>query len=185
MTAAAILADANPSTFPTDLLVGAESAIAFYGAGFLGRNDVIHLWNARLPDVAVIDTDEGKLMEMARLYERPTWLWRPVDAVETAREWAASGVKVDIVTVDPWTAGTRESLYRLPLWLSLTKRALVIGVCADWFAGLHLDATLEAFNGWREGTHWNGEPTPPAATRLVKRSDYRGGTYWAVFEVNQ
>ncbi len=185
MTAAEILATANPATFPTDLLAGADSAICFFGAGFLGRNDVVHLWAAGVPNVVIVDTDEAKLTEMHERYSMPAWKFETGNAFGIAAalidktKWSAA-----IVTVDPWTGDVAKALNSLPLWLSLTRRALVIGVTAEWFEAYHLPPTLDGFNEWIGRQFWNGA-TVPAATRLVKRSEFRGGVWWAVFEVNR
>jgi len=181
VTAAAILADANPATFPTDLLPGIDSALALFGAGFLGRNDVVHLWAAGVPNVVVVDTDEGKIEEMARLYERPAWTWLVDDAYKVALEWG-DGPLVDLVVVDPWTGGIAKALNSLELWLRLAHRFLVIGVCRDWFDAYHVAPTLDGFNKWLARQYWRGA-APPPASRLVPRSDYRGGTFWLIFEV--
>lgn len=186
MTAAEILATANPATFPTDLLAGADSAICFFGAGFLGRNDVVHLWAAGVRNVMVVDTDESKLSEMHDAYEGLNWGFATCDAYAWAKSSQSPFVRErftnDIVTVDPWTGDVAKALNSLPLWLSLTRRALVIGVTAEWFAAYQLPATLDGFNAWIGRQFWNGA-TVPAATRLIRRSDFRGGVWWAVFEV--
>ena len=67
----AIRAEANPATFPVDLLPGHHSALLLFCAGFLGRNDGIHLWDAGIRDVQGIDNDETLVTQMRKLY--PGW----------------------------------------------------------------------------------------------------------------
>lgn len=172
----------NVATFPVDLCTGARDACCFFAGAFLGRNDAAYLHTAGITDVACVDTDEAKLIEMHEIYP-PTWKWLARDAYEVARETQDSRRKADVVTVDPWTGDIGRALWALPLWLAVTERVLIIGTCLDWFDSMKLPATLDGANEWITRQHWSGAPTPPPATRLVKYSEYRGGLWWLVFEL--
>lgn len=178
-TLAELRAAANPETFPVDLVRGSADGIAFYAAGFLGRNDVIHL--ASIPFVVLVDTDETKLMEMHAVYPE-RWAYHAGNARDFAQKLADDGESFDVVTVDPWSNDTTMVLNDLPLWLSLAKRALVIATCFPWFESKGLGASLEDVNRWIARSHWGGKKLP-AASRLVWRSSYRGGVWWIVFDL--
>src|SRR5678810_1167117 len=145
----------NWSTFPT---LGVEfhqykqirSAACFYAAGFYGRNDVVYVFD-KLPSggsLTLIDTDEEKLVDMHQIYSgRGRDLAVHVkDAWVAAQDFVKKQEQFDLVTVDPWSNDTLIALLRLPLWYSLARHALIIGVTLDWFADKHLAPTLEAFN---------------------------------------
>ena len=61
----------------------------------------------------------------------------------------------------------------LPFWFEHGEE-VVIGCSLPWFEGAgYKEATLENFNRWAAFRDME-------ATHLHKRSDYRGGVYWAV-----
>src|SRR5262245_15513623 len=176
-----ISAAATPGTFPLDALDGCESALLLFGAGFLGRNDAIHVWNAGIESATVVDVDAGKLNEMAALYVHDGWQFVARDAYQFAQAWQEQGRAADVVIVDPWTQHVGRALDQLPLWCSVARKTLIIGASAEWFAekGADVDAGgvrwwLRArFPEWRE---------LPIVWRLVKRSNHKGGVWWIVFD---
>lgn len=177
-----VRAESDPSTFPLRLLPAATSAACFYAAGFLGRNDVIHIADAGLRDVVLIDTDESKLQDMHRIYPEG-WAYLPQDAEAAALYFHSQARTFDLVIVDPWTGGILRSMQFLHTWLTLANQAVIIGTSFEWFADKHMPPTLDALNDWVRRSHWNGMPAL-AASQLLWRSSYRGGVYWAVFEKN-
>lgn len=182
ITLTGVRAESNAATFPVDLLHPDQNAVSFCCAGFYGRNDVIHLYEAGLKRVIGIDQDEAKLSEMHDIYP-PSWVFRPGDIYTEAEAMGKKGFRFDVVTVDPWSEQIPHALQHLPTWLAVTKQVLVIGVSAIWFDHKKQPHTLEAFNQWVTESHWDRDAKLPAASRLIKRSEYRGGIFWAIFKI--
>ncbi len=179
---ASVRGEVNLNSFPRELIKGCKTAVCFFGAGFLGRNDGIHLLDSGIESATVVDTDPEKLETMFTLYPS-TWKFENNDALLTSRVYRKAGRKFDVVTVDPWSGCTGTPLYNLPTFVGLANRFVIIGVDLAWFENKRVAPTLEAFNDWIDRAHWNGEGTPPHALELRKRSDYLGGVWWAVIPV--
>lgn len=173
--------EANADTFPCELLAGAESAACFFAAGFLGRQDVIHVANAGVKRVVVCDRDEEKLTEMQRRYPEG-WRFELGDAYTVAPRLAIAGELFDVVTVDPWSNGIRNAWHELPTWLAITRKHLVLGVTKEWFDGLHAEISTDSVDAYLAREHWNGRRVRGRCTQLVWRSNFIGGVFWAVFE---
>jgi len=173
-----ISAAADVRTFPRWVLMDAERVGCFFAAGFLGRNDVIHVRNAGVKHATLVDQDEGKLAEMHRLYAMPDWRYVVGDCYAEARARAKD--PFDVVIVDPWTNGVEGALHDLPLWCSLARRHVVIGVTREWFDGYGVEADADAFTRWEQGWHWNSGASPYPCAEILRRSSFRGGVYWAV-----
>lgn len=175
-TLAEIRASGSPRTFPLFVLEGAASAACFFAAAFLGRNAEVHVADAGVRRVVLVDLDEARLREMAGLYP-PAWEIRPGDAYALVRRMAETGESYDLVTVDPFTNAIPAALGQVRAWLTVTKRYLVIGADCAWFesrGGKPEPATV---------TRWlvdEGCKELAVAVAVHKRSDYRGGVYWIV-----
>ena len=121
----AIRAEANPATFPVDLLPGHHSALLLFCAGFLGRNDGIHLWDAGIRDVQGIDNDETLVTQMRKLY--PGWKIDVSDVYHWASRHAGTE-QWELVVLDPQTNHTARCLALLPTWTSLARNTVVLGM---------------------------------------------------------
>ena len=94
------LSDLKPNVYPTDLLEDCTSGLCLFGAGFYGANDAIHMHNANISHVTVVDTDTEKLAVMSSMYG-PGWILILNDVTTWVPNIANSGVlSWDIVSVD-------------------------------------------------------------------------------------
>lgn len=131
----------NAGPFPTSLVVGCESALVLFAAGFLGHNDAIHFAEAGIPDVTLVDNNAPRLEEMRSLYRDVSWEWVAGDAWEVAGAARAVGRLWDAVTVDTFTGDAEaRSLAGLELWTSLASRFVAVGAS--------LDAEYRVPDGW-------------------------------------
>ena len=90
----------RPNLYPTYLLDKCDSGLCLFGAGFYGANDAIHMYNAGLDFVSVVDSDDEKVKVMEAMYpHRWSFLtsdvttWVPNVANNSFLNW-------DIVSVD-------------------------------------------------------------------------------------
>lgn len=150
------------SVFPAAALEGCETALCLFSAAYLGRQDAYWVARAGL-DATCVDIDGAKLDEMKPLYPSG-WGWAQADVFE----WAEMNrdnlfAHWDVVTLDPFTGLFERCANELPLWCSLANKSVVLG-------------------------HGNYRLTRPAApdgwtmTDIIKRSDFKGGVYWLVFQ---
>lgn len=177
---AEIRAAADPRTFPTELLRGARSAACFYCAAFGGRQDVIHVADAGVPEALLVDTDGARLGEMLPYLEAaPGWSIRCQDAIECARNLADVGRKFDVVILDPFTGDSMaRAMNSIQDFLTIATLHVVAGVSKDWFDAQGVPPDSGGLDRWADENIVICD-----AVRLVRRSDFRGGTWWAVLEV--
>lgn len=187
---ARIRAASTPGTFPRDVLTGARSAADFFGAGFLGQNSAIHLLDAGIEDVVVVDYDEAKLATMSSAYPS-TWRFWPSDCYAAARILAEDNHTrrppriADVVVVDPWTNGIDRAIRNLGVWTEIAARYVVIGVHEPWLAGRGaLSRAPVAIDAAFQRVEFAARPARPfRVVDVVKRSDHVGGVWWAVVDV--
>jgi len=172
VTADDVRASSTPGSFPIEVLEGSTTALLLFGAGFLGANDGIFVHDAGLSAVTVVDTDPVKIDEMRPIF--PNWSFERREARTYAYQDASPA---DVVIVDPWTQAMNWVMNETPLWHSLATRYLVIGVSVPWFNDQLLPPTLEGINSWVRHCTIG----VPQAVKLHRRSEYRGGVFWAVF----
>jgi hypothetical protein len=137
---------------------GYETALCLFSAMWYGMQDVYWIAKAGLVGMCV-DLDGEKLNAMREVYPEG---WEFVEgdvfefAEDTDRTW-------DVVTLDPWTGQFERCADLLPLWCSLAESRVVLG----------------------HGNYRLPDPVAPEGWQLVlklKRSDYKGGIYWMVYE---
>ena len=145
--------------YPTEALQGLETALMGFCAAFLGRQDCAWVEEARLTATCV-DTNADRLDQMRELYPEE-WSFVCDDVYRYAQSLYAFGYQFDLVSLDPPTNQFELCDYRLPLWCSLARRVVVLGVGSR--------PKLAYPEGWR-------------LTDIVQRSNFRGGVYWAVLE---
>jgi len=113
--------------YPSYLLPQKGDALALFGAGFHGWNDVVHFARQGLI-TDVVDVDGDKLMEMAIIYP-PGIITHEVDAWDYAEGAAAIGQQWDVVSVDPFLGDAAERAWdSLYLWCSLARQMLTLTV---------------------------------------------------------
>ena len=172
-----VRASADPATFPREVLAGATSAACFFGAAFRGRNDAIHLADAGLAEVVVVDVDAEKLGEMRAIYPAP-WRWTVGDAYSVARDMAERGEKADVVVVDAWQRDCEQALAELPLWCAIARRHVVVTVAKPWLDAHGVRDNPASLSAWLAG---RGIAAKVAS--LHRRADWSGGTWWLVLAV--
>lgn len=133
-----IRAHANP--YPTEILAGRDSALVLFGAAFLGVNDVIHMANAGISYVTVVDIDIGKLGTMRTLY-RDDWEFVAADALAFAETQHQTGAHYDVVSVDPFTNLMPRCRTHLPTFCALARHSVVLGI--------ERDLPFDSPGGWR------------------------------------
>lgn len=120
--------------YPTHLLPEDGTALALFGAGFHGWNDVIHM--AHL-EIDCVDVDGEKLAAMSLIYDR--FHAHEEDAWEFAT--ANQGRKWDVVSVDPFFSRDAERAWEtLSLWVALASQLCTVTV--------HDDTDLAPPDGW-------------------------------------
>lgn len=142
--------------FPARVLRGQETALVLFAAAFNGRQDAIHVADAGLVATCV-DNDGRALDRMYGIYP-PAWSFVEADVFEYAE---STGSMWDVVTVDCPTGAFERCAELLGLWCDLARHAVVLGTGDK--------TTFQAPDGW-------------ALQEIVRRSDFAGGVYWAVFQ---
>jgi hypothetical protein len=97
-SAQAVSAVAGP--FPRGCLTGVSSAACLFACEQYGRQDVIHLFEAGIPHVTLVDLDDGRMAHMKRMY-RPDWRYEVQDFREFLGSAVAAKAQYDLVTTDP------------------------------------------------------------------------------------
>lgn len=151
-----VRAKAEPSVFPRHILDGCETGLVLFAAGFHGAQDAIWLAEAGI-QATCLDTDGGKLDAMALAYPA-RWEFIVGDAFayaeRTQRTW-------DVVTVDCPTRAFEKCAEYVGWWSQLAHHTVVLG--SGPFTTIH------PTKGW-------------TITEQIRRSDYKGGTFWTVIQ---
>lgn len=164
MSAPATLHDVRAEaghSYPLESLVGCETALMLYAAGFYGRQDCIFVADAGLRATCV-DLDAERLETMKQLYP-DSWEFVTMDALAYACTWRAAHRKWDVVSVDPPSSQFDVVANRLEWLCDVARYSVIIGT------GLGLEHQLSIPNGW-------------ALKETIRRSDYLGGVFWSVLE---
>lgn len=111
------LSEIPRNDYPTEYLKECHSALCLFGAGFHGANDVIHMYDADVRSVSVVDIDEEK-MDWMKIEYPMRYKYYNQDVFDFIN--SVKGPTWDIVSVDPPTALFNKCLERLPelMWLS-------------------------------------------------------------------
>jgi hypothetical protein len=153
--------------FPTDLLPEQRTALLLFCAGFYGRNDGIHVWDAGIRQVIGVDSDELKLQVMANLY--PGWLFIGADVYAWADGARARALLSDIVIVDCQVNQSERCYELIPDWCSLANNVVVLGTQPETIQAHGLQTLRSELTP--EGWH---------ITRLTKRND--AGSHWLTLQ---
>lgn len=143
------------SNFPICEIKPTDRILCLFAAAFLGENDVQHIKQHGCTDVVIVDTDYGKLMQLADMtgYDAVCMnAFLYIDRCDTM---------FDVVVSDQWTGmdGLIHGDY-LEKIKAISKRVAIIGVSGSYADTANID----------KGT-------------LLKRSDHEGGVYWRVVHV--
>lgn len=155
-TLADVRAEGVRELFPTEKLVGMESALVLFAAAFLGRQDAVWVEEAGLVGTCV-DNDQGALDRMQDLYPAD-WDFVTADAYQFAR---VTGGRWDVVTIDCPTGQFEKVAEWLGVWCSIANAVVILGSQKD---------APQQPDGWK-------------LADLIRRSDYiPGGVWWSVYE---
>lgn len=160
MTAPATLEELRTSdaNFPHEALIGCQTALILFAAGFYGKQDAFWIAEAGLQGTCV-DSDETRLLEMREVYPEG-WQFLTGDAYEFASgPW--SWRRWDVVTLDPWTQDFARCADNIQAWCRLARTAVIIGTGTE--------TILCPPDGWR-------------VAQVRQRSTYAGGVFWTLLE---
>ena len=147
------------SLYPVESLQGLRTALVGFCAAFLGRQDCVWIEEAGITATGV-DLDAERLFEMAALYP-DDWTFVCDDVFEYARRRYAEGRTYDLVSLDPPTNLFELCDFKIDLWCALARRVIVLGT--------GLRPAVATPEGWRIAS-------------VIRRSSFRGGTYWMALE---
>jgi hypothetical protein len=137
-----------------------ETALCLFSAAWYGRQDAYWIAKHGMRGTCV-DLDGDRLDEMARVY--PTdWEFDAADVFYYAEGAVDSGLRWDVITLDPYTNLFEKCAAMLPTWCALANRVVVLG------HGNYRLREPEAPEGWEQAAR-------------IKRSDFKGGIYWLVY----
>lgn len=154
MTLEQVRGNAAPDIYPRHVLEPCLDALVLFAAGFHGSQDAIWCAEAGL-QATCVDLNHERLGEMVLAYPEG-WEYVHADAyayiARTLRTW-------DVVTVDCSTGAFDRCAALASTFCGLANRTVVLGSRAA--------PELDLPDGWR-------------VTDTMKRTDYRGGTFWTV-----
>lgn len=146
----------DDGNYPHGILVGCDTALVVFAAGFLGQQDAVWIADAGLR-ATLVDENKVKLDYMRGLYP-DDWVYLCEDAYRfgetTDDEW-------DIVSLDPWTNQFDRCADMIATWCRLARHAVVLGTGRD--------TVVRPPAGW-------------SVTDTRQRSDYDGGVWWTILE---
>jgi hypothetical protein len=143
--------------YPTDKLIGCETALILFAAAFGGMNDCAWVADAGLRATCV-DLDGEKLEEMKPLYP-DDWKFVCKNAYQVGVDAVVS--QWDVVSLDPYTNEFTRCADNIKAWCRLARHIVILGT----------------------GTHTVvNEPAGWTISQRIKRSTYAGGVWWTVLE---
>ena len=157
LTLEAIRNEPDGAVYPRELLAECGDALVLFAAGFLGRQDAFWIAEAGLAAICV-DVRLNLLHEMAAVYP-PDWQFVVGDVYELAVFDALASA--DLVSIDCPSGHFEQCAGMVDRWCALARRYVVLGT------GEHTPLDVPA--GWTE-------------IERRYRSDFAGGTYWAVLK---
>lgn len=151
----ALRLERDGEVFPRWILDGCKDALVLFAAAFNGRQDAYWIAQAGLRAVCV-DVRRESILEMRKMYPSD-WQFMVCDVYDLAA--IDDGSTFDVVTVDCPSGHFERCAGLINVWCRLANRYVVLGTGSA--------VMIEPPHGWRlvERRH---------------RSDFAGGTYWAV-----
>jgi hypothetical protein len=154
-----IRSEPDGAAYPRDLLADCRDALVLFAAGFLGRQDAFWIADAGL-EATCVDVRPHQLGEMAMMYP-PTWVFVEADVYEFIQR--PSIHVYDLVSVDCPSGHFQGCAKLIDAWCMFAERYVVLGTGPD--------TEIRAPFGW-------------TLLERRKRSDFAGGTYWAILRRN-
>lgn len=152
-----IRSEPDGRAYPRGILAGCVDALVLFAAGFLGKQDAFWIADAGL-DAVCVDARLKPLHEMAAVYPAD-WQFVAGDVYELAAFGALP--TADLVSIDCPSGHFDRCADMVDVWCGLARRCVVLGTSAD--------TELDPPDGWTE-------------IERRYRSDFAGGTYWAVLK---
>ena len=140
---------------------GCSTALCLFSAEWLGKQDVYWLAKMGLTGTCV-DLNGDNLARMKEIYPEG-WEFIEADAYDYAEAALGEEVQWDVVNLDPWTSQFGQCRALLTYWTTLARKTVVMG------HGNYRVEYPEAPEGWK-------------LTHDVRRSDFRGGVWWLVYQ---
>lgn len=168
--------------FPADEIETGDSVLDLMCAGFYGANAAIHVIDRKPSRYVGVDIDDFKLRAMRDVYPEDVCRYREQLADDYVEWCIANRVLFDVVICDPWTNGIAEWMPRLFALRRVAWRTVILGTFLGWLSDNGRDPTPESMTAWAKArAEEMGEPDPPTCTRVIRRSDHLGGTFWTVW----
>jgi hypothetical protein len=167
--------------FPGRLLHECRSAASFFCAAFYGKNDLIHVYNAGVPNVTMLDQDAEKLEHMRSIYPDH---WETVcgDAFEIVKQLHADGKKYDAVVADMFTGepGKKVAWDFYDHFSGITGKYLFL----MYFQGMLDELGVPAEPAPLQEALIGKLGRPVNVVDLVRRSSHAGGMFWCVIRTD-
>lgn len=145
-----------PKAFPSPLVEGARSAVSFFSAAFFGRNDVVYLDQAAVPEITLVDIDGPKVAAMARIYPTVREVYGE-DAYAVADRMHRGGQTVDVVVCDPNTdQGWFVLAENFDRFTRLARQSWVTGVTAAELERAGVAPSVEGVQAWLDANGHGG-----------------------------
>lgn len=162
--------------FPVGLLKGCRSALCLFGAASKGKCDLIHLLDAGVPHVTVIDDSSSRMAELARVFPA-AWEYKVENCLAACQNLLAKRRLFDIVVCDG-SAGVIDHIWEelLPYLGDLAVRKALVKLNDDYAALQGTPATPAGVASLAKQLHG----ADLVVDDLVLRSRGKGGTYWAI-----
>lgn len=166
--------------FPLDVLDGIKSVVCFYGATSGGRSDLIHLFDAGLSSVHVVDV-EKKLRDVATVFPE-NWEYTPKEPEEILSTLLAQDVMYDLVICDG-SAGIVDYVWEdlLPRLFHLSRKRVLVRLSGEYAFDYVADITAESVRVLARKV----SSITVNVEHLARRSSGRRGTWWVAFSAGE
>ena len=167
--------------FPAEYLEGIESTLCLFGATTLGRSELVHVLDAAVPRVTVVDPFWKKLRDVERLFP-PEWSYSRDELLAWCGTARDEGRRYDVVICDG-SPSIVDHVWEdvVPVAASLARTWALFRITGDYLADYGFEPTAAGVDSLLKRLHGTG--VEPA--RLVKRSSGKGGTFWALFAAEE
>ncbi|MCM8612187.1 hypothetical protein [Accumulibacter sp.] len=166
---------ANPSTFPMEILSASDRVLSLFAGGFGGRNDLIHLVDAGVRSIACNDLKPDNVVDLQYRYGDLIAEYHAGDAFALVDAYRAAGRSFTTIVADPFTGLMPRVWSDVHRFLAVAERFAVIGASGDCFR--EIGTSAETLSDWLTNRQLGGWQ----AMRLVLRNaGLAGGVYWVV-----
>jgi len=160
--------------FPQHVLADVDSCAGLFAARFYGKNDVIHVLLAGLPDVHVVDIDAPRIKAMQSIYPK-RWTYIVADVFELVQTYISENKRFDVVICDCYQGMAKSViLERFSEFEAITNHNLLVYSNKPMIEEIGAPPDAEALSEVLSKYHQR----PIRVAGLTKRSSAHGGTYW-------